>query len=435
MSIILSILAFNIIIIVHELGHFIAAKLCKMKVLEFSLFFGPKIFSKKIGNTVYSLRSIPVIAYVKLEGEDEPSNAEDSYSNKPLWARMAVIAAGPFANILIAAVLLFVLYSVSGYETNELAYIYKDSPADVIGLEVGDVIKSFDGKSVYNPMDAMLFLTASKGKETKIEVTRNGEIKEFNIKPFITPKNRCLIGYVPKDMFGIDSNVVKEVSPGQPAEKEGIKAGDRITAINGKEIKTMEDIVKGLTENGPEKPAKIMVLRNGEYLDFNITPVQDNNREDYEMGLRFEGAEKGNVMQVIQHSLFNTFAYTRNIVYSIGFLFQGKFSFSDMSGPVGIVAAINSAVQYEVSFLDQLLTLLKLMVFISIALGISNLLPIPPADGSKLVLHVVEGVRRKPLPADKEAFIMMAGFVFMMLLFVLIFFSDIYKLGTGAFGR
>lgn len=432
MSIILSILAFNIIIIVHELGHFIVAKLCKMKVLEFSLFFGPKIFSKKIGDTVYSLRAIPVIAYVKLEGEDTPSDAKDSYSNKPLWARMAVIAAGPFANILIATVLLVVIYSVTGYGTNQLDQILKDSPAYTAGLQEGDVIKSYDGRAVYHPMDTSLFLTASKGKETSIEVLRNGKVEKKTMKPFVMPKNRSLLGFTAKDTFGSESNVVKELSKGQPAEMGGLMVDDRIIAINGNKTETMQDIVTRLAENGA-KEAKITVLRGNGKKELYIKPVQDTNREFYELGLAFKGGVKGSLTQVIQKSVYNTFAYTRNIVYSIGFLFQGKFSLSDMSGPVGIVAAINGAVQSEVSLADQVLMLLNLMVIISIALGISNLLPIPPADGSKLVLHVVEGIRRKPLPADKEAFIMMAGFVFMMLLFVFILFSDVYKLFTGAF--
>jgi len=347
---------------------------------------------------------------------------------------MTVIAAGPFANILIATILLVVFYSITGYETNQLAYVAKDSPAYEAGLQKGDVVKSYDGRAVYNPMDAALFLTAAKGKVANIEVSRNGEIKNVAVKPFIIPKNRSLLGFEAKDTFGSESNVVKKLSPGQPAEKGGLKEEDRIIAINGKEVKTMQDIMLTITENG-EKEARITVLRNNKEIDLKITPIKDNNREDYELGLRFTGAEKGSFSQVIQHSLYNTFAYTRNITYSIVFLFQGKFSFSDMSGPVGIVAAINGAVQSEVNYADQILTLLKLMVFISIALGVSNLLPIPPADGSKLVLHVVEAVRRKPLPADKEAFIMMAGFVFMMLLFVVILFSDIYKVGTGAFNR
>jgi regulator of sigma E protease len=128
MSLLFAILAFNLIIIVHELGHFIVAKLCDIKVHEFSLFFGPKIFSLKIGETMYSLRLIPVLAYVKLEGEDEPSASERSYSQKPLPARMAVIAAGPVANILLATVLLVVFYSISGYDTTKINNVFEGSP-------------------------------------------------------------------------------------------------------------------------------------------------------------------------------------------------------------------------------------------------------------------------------------------------------------------
>ncbi len=434
MTIILSILAFNLIIIVHELGHFIAAKLCKIKVYEFSLFFGPKIFSFQIGETTYSLRLIPVLAYVKLEGEDEPSESDRSYSQKPLLSRMAVIAAGPFANLLIAAVILVVFYSIAGYDTTKLNDVVEDSPAYNVGIRPGDTLISYEGRRVYQPTDYLLFMTASKGKEADVVVSRDGKRESFTLKPFTIPKNRYLLGFRSKGMYGGESNVVGQIDKGTPAEKAGLKEEDRIIKLNGEPVKSMEDIIGYLTKNG-DKELYITVLRDSEEKTFKIKPVQGVNSEAYDIGVYFQGNTKGNIFQILGHSVADTYAYARNIVYSIVFLFQGKFSFGDMSGPVGIVAAINGAVEMEPTVTDQVLALLKMMMFISIALGISNLLPIPPADGSKLVLLTVEGIRRKPLPTEKEAFIMMAGFVFMMLLFVVIFFNDIYKITSGTFGK
>lgn len=434
MTLLFAILAFNLIIIVHELGHFIVAKLCDIKVHEFSLFFGPKIFSIKIGETMYSLRLIPVLAYVKLEGEDEPSDNERSYSQKPLLARMAVIAAGPIANILLATVLLVVFYSISGYETTKINNVAEGSPAYDAGIRPGDTVVSYDNKRVYQPIDAMLFLYADKGSETDIVVSRDGYEVPLRIKPFVLPEKRYLLGFVPKEFYGKDSNVVEKVSTGEPAAGSGLKEGDRIKAIDGDPVTSMQDITRKLTESGGKK-LRVTVLRDAVSKDIYITPTRSTNSENYDIGVSFEGNVKGNVFDVIKQSLVATYAYTREMIYSVVWLFQGKFPLRDMSGPVGIVAAINGAVQQEPTILDKFLSLLRMMVFISVGLGISNLLPIPPADGSKLILLTVEGVRRKPLPAEKEGLIMMAGFIFMMLLFVLILFNDIYNINLGRFSR
>ncbi len=127
MWIVLSIVVFNIIIIVHESGHFFMAKLFGIKVLEFSLFFGPKIFSFKKGDTTYSLRMIPVLAYVKLEGEEEEIDSTNSFSSKPLWQRALVIFAGPASNILIALIIYIILFTASGYTTSEITLVDKNS--------------------------------------------------------------------------------------------------------------------------------------------------------------------------------------------------------------------------------------------------------------------------------------------------------------------
>ncbi len=434
MSLLFAILAFNLIIIVHELGHFIVAKLCDIKVHEFSLFFGPKIFSLKIGETMYSLRLIPVLAYVKLEGEDEPSASERSYSQKPLPARMAVIAAGPVANILLATVLLVVFYSISGYDTTKINNVFEGSPAYEAGIQPGDTIVSYDNKRVYQPIDAMLFLFANKGRETDVVVSRDGKEIPLKIKPFVLPENRYLMGFSPKEFYGKDSNLVESVSTAEPAASSGLKKGDRIVAIDGDEVTSMRDITNKLAESGGKK-LKVTVLRGTSYEEIDITPVKSTYSETYDIGVLFVGNVKGSVFDVIKQSFVSTYAYTREMVYSVVWLFQGKFPLRDMSGPVGIVAAINGAVENESTIMDKFLSLLRMMVFISVGLGISNLLPIPPADGSKLVLLTVEGIRRKPLPAEKEGLIMMAGFIFMMLLFVLILFNDIYNINLGRFSR
>lgn len=451
MTLLLSIIAFNIIIIVHELGHFIVAKLSKIQVLEFSLFFGPKIFSIKIGETMYSLRLIPALAYVKLEGEEEESDSERSFGNKSVFTRMAVIAAGPIANILLATVLLMVIISTSGYETTKVGKVLEGSPAYEAGLREGDIIKSYDGKKVYAPAEEMLFLMASKGKEANVKIERNGNEEQVSIKPLVIPANRLLLGFRAKESYGKESNVVSSVISKQADENNNLKPGDRILKIDNQEIKSMPDILNYLKTVSDEKlkdekadknkddkskesniVLNVNVLRDGNIVPLQIKPFFEKGRSDsYDIGMAFAPNVKGGAGDIVREAFISTYSYTRVSIYSIIYLFQGKFSFAEVTGPVGMVATMNEVVQMVPSMMDKILSILNLMVFISIALGIANLLPIPPADGSRLILLALEAVRRKPLPVEKERMIMAAGFVFMMILFVVVLFSDIFKIFNG----
>ena len=184
MNLLIAFLAFNIIVIVHELGHFIVAKKSGIKVLEFSLFIGPKIFSIQRGETMYSLRLIPIIAYVKMEGEEEESEDERSFNKKPMHIRALTTVGGPLANLLLAVVLLTVLFSIQGYSTTAISRVSDKSAAMQAGIRPGDKIISYDGKRVLMPLDLVQFLYITKGAPTQIEYVRDGE-KHIEI---ITPK-------------------------------------------------------------------------------------------------------------------------------------------------------------------------------------------------------------------------------------------------------
>ncbi|MDP4179805.1 MAG: RIP metalloprotease RseP [Bacillota bacterium] len=430
MTLLLSILAFNIIIIVHEFGHFIVAKLCKIQVLEFSLFFGPKIFSVQIGETLYSLRTIPALAYVRLEGEEEESDSERSFGKKSVLTRMAVIAAGPLANILLATVLLMIIISFTGYETTKTGIVLEGSPAYEAGIRKGEIVKEYDNKAVYSSYDQMLFLVGSKGKEAQVKIERGGKEQVLNIKPLVIPGDRLLLGFKAKETYGKDSNVVDSLMRSQPDKKNDLKPGDRIIRIDNQPISSMTDILNYLNSVNPESTLAVYVKRGVDNVQLNIKPFKDKGNASYDIGMAFSSNVKGSFGDVVREALKSTYSYTRISVYSMIYLFQGKFSFREVTGPVGMVAAMNEVVQHVPSFADKILSLFNLMVFITIGLGIANLLPIPPADGSKLVLLTLEAVRRKPLPAEKERMVMAAGFVFMMILFVVVLCSDIFNIFT-----
>lgn len=430
MRLLLAFIAFNFIVIVHELGHYIVARLSDIKVLEFSLFIGPKLISIRRGETVYSIRLIPALAYVKLEGEEEASDSARSYSNKPLFSRMATIAAGPVANLLIAVLILFASYSIAGYSTTKVDTVMTDSPAYKAGIRTGDTIISYDNKGVYQPMDVGLFLYAYKGKPAHLVVQRENTRFETDVTPQVIPaQNRYILGFRAKEAEGPDSNVVAGVDSRSPAGKAGLLPNDRIVKLNGKNTGNKQDISNYLNEN-KDKPVEVTVTRDNSTATLSITPIADKTPEQYNLGFVFK-SEKGNLYEVARQSVVNVYSITRMGIYSIAWLIRGEVPINQMAGPVGIVSAINTVVQQSPSALDVLIDLMGMIAMISVGLGVTNLLPIPPADGSKLILLIVEGIRRKPLPMEKEAFIMMVGFVIMLMLFVVLTYNDIYRLFTG----
>ncbi|OPZ92671.1 MAG: putative zinc metalloprotease [Firmicutes bacterium ADurb.Bin419] len=413
MKILMIILAFNFILIIHELGHFIVAKLSKIRVEEFSLFIGPKLFSITRGETTYSIRLFPILAYVKMEGEDEESDSDNAFYKKPVWVRAAVIAAGPLANIVSALVIITIFYSVSGFQTMNVGEVVDNSPAYNAGMRTGDEIVEYDNKRVYQPMDFLQFLYISKGEPTDVKVKRGDEVLEFHLKPEIKPsEKKFMLGFAASEE---ETNIVGSVAKGGPGELAGLKAGDKILELNDTEVESIEEI-RDILQKNRDNPLEITVDRGGELIVLQATPKEDTTVEQYYIGMGFKYVKDGFLGSLKQGVLF-AYCNTRNVAYTLSWLVTGKATIADMMGPVGIVSTMNDAVQSTTTWLDAILTILELTAFISVAVGATNLIPFPALDGSKLVLLVIEAVRRKPIPIEKEAIITTIGF------FVLIGFS------------
>jgi regulator of sigma E protease len=431
MQIVLAFVALNFIMIVHELGHFIAAKKFGIKVLEFSLFIGPKIFSITRGETQYTLRLFPIIAYVKMEGEEEVSGSDRAFYKKPLYARAIVAAAGSFANILSAVVILTIIFSIMGYQTNTLDAVGKDSPAAKIGLQKGDTIVKYGGKSVLQPTDALTFLYATKGKPSEITVKRNGHIITSSITPEIIPASEAYkIGFSPKEDSGPDSNVVDSITPDMPGGKAGLKVNDRIVALDEKEVSSRQEISEYMKiKKG--SPVQIRVLRNGVRMSLGtIIPEMQKIQENYDIGVAF-ASENGNIIKSLSHSMVFAYSNVKMVLYTLGWLFTGQVPASQLMGPVGLVNTISDVVNQSSSISLVLVNLFTMISIFSIAIGATNLIPFPALDGGKLFLLAVEGVRRKPIPLEKEAYITAVGFVLIILLAVFTFYNDILRIVRG----
>ncbi len=428
MGILLAILALSFLIIIHELGHFLVAKAFNVKVNEFSLFMGPKIFSFVRGETTYSLRLIPLGGYVKMEGEEAASDDDRAFNKKPIGVRAAIIAAGPIMNIIIAVVFALIIMAQSGFYTNQVKTVLPGSAGEKAGIQVGDVLEKYNGKNIYQVNDLEIFAYPLTNESINLQVRRNGESKTIHFKPDRMAGYK--LGFSPKAENGSESNVVTNVSSKSPAMKAGVKDGDRIVKLNGTPVNSRQDIANALDKIKLNN-VTITVNRNGKDIELTpVVPMQGKNPEYYAIGVDFNHIKSG-IFATLGQSVKYNISIARSIYYSIGWLFTGTVPASDLMGPVGITTTIKDVVQQGPSVMDKLLNLLSFTAMISLNLGLVNLIPFPALDGSKLVLLLVEGIRKKPLSPEREALISMIGFVFLIMLMIYATFNDILRIGRG----
>lgn len=337
LTIVAAIIIFAILIFVHEFGHFIAAKLSDVKVLEFAIGMGPKLFSFTKGETKYSLRLLPIGGYCALEGENSASDDERAFVNKSPLKRLIVLAAGAFMNILLGFVLL-------------------------------------------------------------------------NIVTATMPQ--------------VPSTRIAEVSVGSAAEAAGIKEGDIITKVNSVSTPIYKSLRWELSDaEGSE--TEFTIKRGGEKIKLSVTPELTNG--SYIYGISFAVADN-NVFTTIKQSFHETFFYSKVIISTFIDLLRGKLGFDQMSGPIGIVSEIGGAVEQaaETGYVG-FMNLLLLAVLLTVNLGVFNLLPLPALDGGRILFVLIELIRRKPLPPEKEGLVHTIGLIALLLLSVVIAYMDILK--------
>lgn len=345
--IIVAILVFGVIIVIHEAGHFAAAKACGVRVNEFSLGMGPKLFSWGKGETTYSIRAFPIGGFVSMEGDDATSADPRAFCKKPVWQRLIIICAGAVMNLLLGFVILVIVTSFSdGITTTKVAGFYDEGASShVTGLEAGDRIVKVNGLRVFSDTD---------------------------------------IAY----QFQMDADGVFEF--------EVIRDGQRVTL--------------------PAVTFESAALEDGSstlVIDFYVV------------------GDKVNPLTVIEYSSRKFASITRMIWLYLIDLLSGHFSINDLSGPVGIVGEIGEVVgstAHGVAFGEMLLNLMSFMVFITINVGVFNLLPIPALDGARAFFLIIELIRRKPIKPEHEGMIHFVGLMLLFGLMVVVTIFDIKKL-------
>ena len=404
------------LILIHEAGHFLVAKLFKVKVEEFAIGFGPKIFTKQGKETKYELRLIPLGGFVRMEGEEQRSESERSFNNASIPKRMGIVAAGAIVNIVFGILVYFIIISATGNNVSTIVDSTNEGyVASEVNIQSGDEIKEINGKKIRLKSDIDQILQESNGEELTLLIDRNNEEKEIKLKP--TEKQTKSTGiYVSQAQTGEKATQVIQIEKGSNAEKDGLKANDIIKKINGVDVTGDVQKLVSQIQNTTTEKANVEIDRDGEIISLDLTidtiPV-------YYLGINFKMAEN-NFANNVYYAFFETGNFLGSIFENIKMLFTGKVGIDQMTGPIGI----SNMVSQTTGFVD----FMYLLALISISLGITNLLPIPALDGGKLLILIIEAVRRKPMKEEIEIGIQLAGLFILISLTIFISYKDILRI-------
>ena len=443
MTFLSAIILLGILIFVHELGHFLFAKLVNVKVLKFSLGFGPKILGKTYGETEYLLSAVPLGGYVKMLGEEQGDEISDeektrAFNFQSVGKRIVIVLSGPVFNILFAGCI-FALIAVAGVPVPypDIGKVSENSPAAKAGLMTGDRVTAINSVSVRSWDEIESAISKNQGRALLFSVKRGERMVDLQVIP--EKKSEKDIFGEQKDIWDIGISPllhpdIGEVTKGSPADKAGIQRGDRVVRIEGSSVETWEDMTS-LIYNNPGKRMRFRIKRGGGFLDLTITPEKSTltgpGGEKKEVGLigvrplgndfikRFGPAD------AMRFGIMKTWDISVLTVVSLVKLIQRIIPAETIGGPILIFQMAGQQAAHG------LLSFFTFMAVISINLGILNFLPIPILDGGHILFLGIEAVRRKPLSEKVMVVAQRVGLALIITLMVFAFYNDIMRLITG----
>lgn len=422
----------GVMIIIHELGHYLAARFFDIRVDTFSIGFGPRMFGFRRGETDFRFSWILFGGYVRMAGE-HPGDEEDprGFQAKPRWQRLIVVLAGPAMNMVLAVAILTGLYMVefpkmaSAVEKPRIGYVKPDSPADRAGLQEGDTILSIANKQAATWEDVVLKEYVSAGVPLPVLYERNGEARNVLVTPLLD--ERAGVG-----LAGWSAWTEIEVGgllAGMDAEKKGLRKGDKLVSINGKPIRTIYTIHDEVRSSGG-KPVQIVAERDGRRMELSVQPKQSDADGARRWMVGIELAPKmvylrlpfpEAVSQSVQHNIKGAtliFQFLQAII-------ERRSSPKSLEGPIRIAQLSGDAAR------EGTTSFLSLMATVSLNLAVFNLLPIPILDGGMILLLLIEMLIRRDMSLALKENILKLGFVFLMVMVVFVLYNDISKLLPG----
>jgi regulator of sigma E protease len=428
----------GVLVLIHELGHHLAARYFGVRVESFSIGFGPRLFGFRYGETDYKVCLLPLGGYVKMAGvelagdsigSDDALEDPDGFLAKPRWQRLIVLLMGPLFNVLLAVALLAGMY-MAHFERSKfwtepavVGYVQLDSAAKRGGVEAGDLILSVNGERTENWQDVMLAVISATNSTVPVEVRRDGNLRSLTLA-------------IGADEQGVGSAGWTEVapvrlgqtSPGMPAAEADVQPGDLLTAINGEPMAAVQQVIDSIRALGG-KEIELTLNRDGKVVTTSLTPVYDDSdaREPaWRIGVELVPDGERIVTQLslgdaLRQSIDDNKKNATLIFSFLGGLAEQRMSPKSLSGPVGIAQMSGEAARRGWP------ELISLMAGISLNLGIFNLLPIPILDGGSILMLLFESVMRRDVSLVVKERILQAGLVFIVLLFAFVMYNDILK--------
>ena len=428
-------------ILIHEFGHYAVAKLLGVRVEVFSIGFGKRLLGFRKGDTDYRISAIPLGGYVKMSGEnpmDERTGDPAEFMSHSRWHRFLIAVAGPTMNILLAVFLLTTVYMVH-YEypvfldkPAVIEGIKHDSAAAQAGLQPGDRIIKVDGieNPTWEQLQPRVWLSANQ--PLNITIQRGNQIFQKTIVPqSVTTSEVGSAGWYPEEPV-----IVGRIEAGTPAAQAGLAEDDRIVAMNGKPLVSIESMIERLQQSKDE-PVDLTVMRGNQTLNFHLKPVlsktEDPKEQRYRLGFLNKSETKVTTLPFVQAlglSLEQNRKYSLLILELAKKILQGKVSPKAVSGPIGIAQDAGYAAQQK-----GWTPLMELTAGISLNLGIFNLLPIPILDGGVILFLLIEGLMRRDVSLRIKERVYQAAFVFLVLFAVMVIYNDLMKTLPGLMDR
>jgi regulator of sigma E protease len=417
----------GVLIFVHELGHFLAARRLGVRVLTFSLGFGPKILKFTRGDTEYCISAVPLGGYVKMAGEspDDPrSGAPDEFLSKTKWERFQVLIMGPVMNILLAVVVLAIVLAqgaeVPAYldQPPVVGVVDAGSPAERSGIRAGDRILTVGGERVDTWDHAEIAVKMRPSRTIPVTVERAGRTVAFDVQS--TSEGRWEAGAI--GIAPMIRPMARALERGDPADKAGMKPGDVIVAVNGQRMSSTQDLTTAIRGNA-EKPIDLLITRGGVEQHLPVTPILKEDRGWIGITIVAEtrsftpGPFEAVRMSVVQNATSGVMIFK-----ILGVLFTGSTSVRQLQGPVGIAQLSGESAQ------AGFVQLLSLMAVISLNLGLLNLMPVPVLDGGHILIMALEGVARRDFSMAVKEKMLLAGFVVLMMLMVTVIYNDLTRI-------
>ena len=434
-SLIAVVAVLGFMILIHEFGHYAVAKWLGVRVEQFAIGFGKRLIGFRRGETDYRINAIPLGGYVKMSGEnpmDQRTDDPREFLNHPRWHRFLIAIAGPAMNILLAVVLLTTVYMVH-YEYPAvydeppiIGWVLKDTAAAKAGFEVGDRITRIDDVESPNWEQVQLKEALSPGQPLTVEINRDGKTIDKTVVPEATGVDQIgYAGWAPKE----STVTITDLVSGMPAEKAGLKEGDRILSVDGKPIPAIAAMIESLKIT-KDKPIAITVLRNGQQQTFTVQPVLSDKWYRIGIGSMEMKVKTLPFAEAMKLSLHENRQNALLILELVKKMAQRKISMRSIEGPIRIGQAAGEAARRK-----GWTPLMSLTAAISLNLGIFNLLPIPILDGGVILFLAIEGLMRRDISMSIKERVYQAAFVFLVLFAVMVIYNDLMKTIPGLADR